>query len=104
MTALQFLPPVPERIHHPLFDGKGIELSVLRLDVIHPLISGNKWFKLKEYLAKAKAAGSSTIVSFGGAYSNHLHAVAAACKSFGLASAGVVRGERPPSLSHTLQD
>lgn len=77
---------------------------MLRLDQIHPLISGNKWFKLRGYLELATSLRKSTIVTFGGAYSNHLHAVAAACKLLGVRCAGVVRGERPSMLSPTLVD
>jgi 1-aminocyclopropane-1-carboxylate deaminase len=81
---------------------KDITISVLRLDRIHPVISGNKWFKLQYYLVQAKEQGKKKIVTFGGAYSNHIIATAAACKMYGLASAGVIRGEEPALLSHTL--
>ena len=54
----------------------GVELAVLRLDRIDPLISGNKWFKLLEHLREARAAGAPGVISLGGAYSNHLHALA----------------------------
>ncbi len=62
----------------------GVELAVLRLDRIDPLISGNKWFKLTEHLAQAHQAGASGVIGLGGAYSNHLHALAAAGKAFWL--------------------
>jgi 1-aminocyclopropane-1-carboxylate deaminase len=78
-------------------------VDVLRLDLIHPIISGNKWFKLKEYLKEAGALHKKTILSFGGAFSNHIVATAAATKQAGLQSIGIIRGERPPLLSHTLQ-
>ncbi|MDB5195789.1 MAG: hypothetical protein JWP88_159 [Flaviaesturariibacter sp.] len=81
-----------------------IEVDVLRLDLIHPVISGNKWFKLQGHLNEAKEQTKKTIITFGGAYSNHLVATAAACQSAGLQSVGIVRGEMPQSLSHTLQD
>lgn len=81
-----------------------IDVSMLRLDKIHPLISGNKWFKLRYYLEAAQAAGKKRIISFGGAYSNHLLATAAACRLSGLRSAGIVRGEQPQTLSPTLRD
>ncbi|CRM28357.1 MULTISPECIES: 1-aminocyclopropane-1-carboxylate deaminase/D-cysteine desulfhydrase [Pseudomonas] len=70
----------------------GVELAVLRLDRIDPLISGNKWFKLTEHLAQAHQAGASGVISLGGAYSNHLHALAAAGKRFGFATVGLLRG------------
>lgn len=75
-----------------LCPGHDIHLSVLRLDAIDPVISGNKWFKLKLNLAAAKKLGYQNLVTFGGAYSNHLIATAAAAKKFGFQSAGIVRG------------
>ena len=76
-------------------------VDVLRLDLLHPVVSGNKWFKLQYYLQEARATGS-TLLTFGGAYSNHLAAVAFAAASAGLQSIGVVRGEKPRLLSPTL--
>jgi 1-aminocyclopropane-1-carboxylate deaminase len=81
---------------------KQITVSVLRLDKINPVVSGNKLFKLHYFLEKAKAASMQGILTFGGAYSNHLVATAFACKTAGLKSVGFVRGEKPPKLSHTL--
>lgn len=86
-----------------LFDTKKIQLSVLRLDQIHPVISGNKLFKLHYFLEEAMAAPHKTLLTFGGAYSNHLAATAYACKMAGVKSIAVVRGESPAQLSHTLQ-
>lgn len=82
--------------------GRDIRIDVLRLDLVHPVISGNKWFKLKEYLSEAISLGKKTIVSFGGAYSNHIVATAAAARQAGLESIGMIRGEEPPALSPTL--
>jgi 1-aminocyclopropane-1-carboxylate deaminase len=84
---------------HPSWLPDNIEASILRLDLLHPEVSGNKWFKLKYNL---EAAGDRTIVTFGGAYSNHIAATAAACKLAGLKCIGIIRGEKPPVLSHTL--
>lgn len=78
--------------------------DVLRLDLLHPVVSGNKWFKLKEYLKDAQRLRKKRIVTFGGAYSNHIVATAAASKKAGLKSTGIIRGERPPVLSQTLSD
>ena len=86
-----------------LFSENGITLSVLRLDKIHPVVSGNKLFKLHYFLADAAASAHKTILSFGGAYSNHLAATAFACHAAGLHSIGVIRGEKPSQLSPTLQ-
>lgn len=77
----------------PATIGSSIQLSVLRTDLIHPVISGNKWFKLKYYLADALQLGYKTIGSFGGAYSNHIVALAAAAKLNGLKAVGIIRGE-----------
>ncbi|MEP7144391.1 MAG: pyridoxal-phosphate dependent enzyme [Ferruginibacter sp.] len=85
-----------------LFDQKQVCLSVLRLDTLHPVISGNKLFKLFYFLQNALGQSSEGIVTFGGTYSNHLAATAYACKEAGLKSAGIIRGERSSSLSHTL--
>lgn len=83
---------------------KNIAMDVLRLDEIHPLISGNKWFKLKQYLQQAAAANKKVIITFGGPFSNHIHATAAACKAFGFTAVGIIRGEEPKQLSPTLTD
>ena len=79
------------------------KVDVLRLDLIHPIISGNKWFKLKYQIEEANALKHTTIATFGGAYSNHIVATAFACNTLGLNSIGYIRGEEPKSFSHTLQ-
>lgn len=76
--------------------------DVLRLDLIHPEISGNKWFKLKKNLDRAVQQNQTTILTFGGAFSNHIAAAANACKQSGLKSIGVIRGERIEPLNTTL--
>jgi 1-aminocyclopropane-1-carboxylate deaminase/D-cysteine desulfhydrase-like pyridoxal-dependent ACC family enzyme len=81
---------------------KNIHADVLRLDKIHDVISGNKWFKLKYYLEDALKSNCKTILTFGGAYSNHIIATACAAKMNGLKSIGFIRGEQPAELSHTL--
>ncbi len=93
---------VIEEIHDALFVEKQIGVSVLRLDKIHPVVSGNKLFKLHYFLQEALQSNQKIIVSFGGAYSNHLAATAFACKALQLKSIGIVRGEKPASLSPTL--
>lgn len=79
-------------------------VDVLRLDLIHPVVSGNKWFKLKNYLKDAELSHKKTIVTFGGAYSNHIVATAVATKAMRLKSVGIIRGEKPNLLSHTLEN
>ena len=80
----------------------GVEVAVLRLDRIDPLISGNKWFKLTGHLAQARQAGATGIISLGGAYSNHLHALAAAGKRFDFPTVGLLRGH--PQDTPTVLD
>src|SRR3982751_4565092 len=79
-------------------------VDVLRLDEIHPVISGNKWYKLKEYLKDAHTNQKKIILTFGGAWSNHIIATAAASSLSGLKSIGVIRGEEPRTLSATLKN
>src|SRR5690606_14469703 len=71
----------------------GTELSILREDQIHPMVSGNKFRKLKYNLAEFSKGNYDSILTFGGAYSNHIFAVAAAGKEFGFITIGVIRGE-----------
>jgi len=100
----KFNPSLLTAIHSPLLEQKQIELWVKRDDLIHPVISGNKWRKLKYILDHAITINCHTIISMGGAYSNHLHALAFAGKQLGLKTIGYIRGERPENLSPTLQD
>ncbi|RIV70502.1 1-aminocyclopropane-1-carboxylate deaminase/D-cysteine desulfhydrase [Flagellimonas aequoris] len=82
-----------QHIDHPLLKEKGVTLYIKREDTIHPLISGNKYRKLKYNLEEAKKKGHSTLLTFGGAFSNHIGAVACAGKEFGFKTIGVIRGE-----------
>ncbi len=101
MLNLQLPSPLQE-IKDPLFEQKEIRLFMKREDLIHPVVSGNKWRKLKYNLLKAKAEGHTTVLSFGGAYSNHIHALALAAHSYGLKAIGVIRGEELLPLNETL--
>jgi 1-aminocyclopropane-1-carboxylate deaminase len=102
-------PTVPESRLEELSDPRlrraGVRLLLKRDDLLHPLVPGNKWRKLLPNLAEARAAGLDTVLTFGGAYSNHLRATAAAGRATGLRTVGVVRGDelrdRPlnPSLA-----
>jgi 1-aminocyclopropane-1-carboxylate deaminase len=69
-----------------------MRLQMLRLDSLHPVISGNKWYKLRYNVAAALALGKATLLTFGGGYSNHLVATAYAARMAGLKSIGIVRG------------
>ncbi|MFN4315029.1 MAG: 1-aminocyclopropane-1-carboxylate deaminase/D-cysteine desulfhydrase [Chitinophagaceae bacterium] len=79
------------------------EVQVLRLDLLHPVISGNKWFKLRFYLEDAKKRNAAELVTWGGPWSNHIVATAAACASEGIPCTGLIRGEEPLKWSATLQ-
>ncbi len=98
-----FSAPVLDAIDDPILRERKITLRMLRLDRIHPLVSGNKWYKLKHNLLAARAESHNTVLSFGGAYSNHIVALAAASKLSGLRSIGVIRGEAPKILNPVLQ-
>lgn len=81
----------------PGFANNDIPVHILRLDELHPVVSGNKWFKLQHYLSDAQQQGAQTIASFGGAYSNHIVATAFAAREKGLNSVGFIRGEASAS-------
>lgn len=89
----------------------GIELYIKREDVLHDEISGNKFRKLKYNLEEAKRQGKSRLLTFGGAYSNHIAAVAAAGRDYGFETIGVIRGDElalkyqeNPTLKKAMQD
>jgi 1-aminocyclopropane-1-carboxylate deaminase len=102
MQSLLFDSITVDEIDLPSVKEKNIRVSVLRLDKIDPVISGNKWFKLKYYVEDAKKQKIGHIVTFGGAYSNHIVATAAMGKRCGFRTSGIIRGEQPQKLSHTL--
>lgn len=89
-------------ITNGLLSKNNTALDILRLDLLHPVISGNKWFKLKYNIESAQQSNIDTLLSFGGAYSNHLHALAYAGKEFGMKTIGIIRGERVQN--QTLND
>jgi len=89
---LEIFSPV-QQIKNKFFDEQGLEVFIKRDDLIHPIISGNKWRKLKYLLKRAQAGNKNHLVTFGGAYSNHLLATAAAAAKFGFKATGIVRGE-----------
>ncbi|WP_259070697.1 1-aminocyclopropane-1-carboxylate deaminase/D-cysteine desulfhydrase [Mucilaginibacter sp. X4EP1] len=89
---LEIFSPV-HQIKNKLFNELDLKVSIKRDDLIHPIISGNKWRKLKYILLKAQAENKTHLVTFGGAYSNHLLATAAAAAKFGFKATGIVRGE-----------
>jgi len=91
------IPSPIEQIHDPLFEEKGLEVWIKRDDLIHPHIMGNKWRKLKYNILHVRESHLAGIVTFGGAYSNHIAATAAACAANQLPSIGIIRGDE---LSH----
>jgi 1-aminocyclopropane-1-carboxylate deaminase len=93
-----------ESVHWPVMSRLGIEVLVRRDDLVHEAMPGNKFYKLFHNLSSARQGGYTHVVSFGGAYSNHLHALAAAGHTYGFTTHGLVRGERPERLSPTLRD
>lgn len=90
--------------YQTLMDQPDIHLDLKRLDLIHPHISGNKFYKLKYNLQHAKQLGLDTLITFGGAFSNHIAATAYAAHYFGFRSIGIIRGEElaDQRLNHTL--
>lgn len=86
------------------FYEKDVEVAVLRLDKLHPVISGNKWFKLRFYLGHAVKQQKKGLLTFGGAWSNHIVATAAACRLQGLQAIGIIRGEEPSLYSAALEE
>ncbi|MHC5711580.1 MAG: 1-aminocyclopropane-1-carboxylate deaminase/D-cysteine desulfhydrase [Nostoc sp.] len=100
--SLIFLPPPLQQINSEIARDAGVDLYVLRLDLMHPLVNGNKWFKLKYNLLEAEEKNFTTLLTFGGAYSNHIYATAAAGNLFGFRTIGVIRGEQKLPLNRTL--
>lgn len=86
------------------FSTPQVSASVLRLDTLHTIISGNKWYKLKFYIQEAQQQEASTLASFGGPYSNHLVALAFAAKQYGFKSIGYVRSNENEPLTPTLEE
>jgi 1-aminocyclopropane-1-carboxylate deaminase len=87
------LPSPTQTIQFSTFAKAGLHVAVKRDDLIHPVVSGNKWRKLRYNLLQAGAIGAKGIITFGGAYSNHLAAAAFATKTAGLGMVAIVRGE-----------
>jgi 1-aminocyclopropane-1-carboxylate deaminase len=91
-----------QKLEDKLFEEKHLNMYVLRLDLIHPFISGNKWYKLKYNVEEFLRSGKDHLVTFGGAYSNHIVATAAAGKEFGINTIGIIRGEELHPKANTV--
>ncbi len=85
------------------FQKSNIQLFIKREDLNHSAIQGNKLRKLKYNILQAKSEGKKTLLTFGGAFSNHIYATAAAGTAFGFKTIGVIRGEKIEPLNATLQ-
>jgi len=80
-----------------------VNVFMKRIDLVHPMVSGNKWFKMKYNIAEMIEQGKDTLLTLGGAFSNHIHAAARAGKIFGFNTIGLLRGEEHLPLNATLQ-
>ena len=105
MTEFWDNEPSPlQTVHDPFLDKFGIKLFVKRDDLLHQEVSGNKWRKLKYNILEAKQNDFASLLTFGGAYSNHIAATAAAGKLFDLQTIGIIRGdELTPDSNPTLR-
>jgi len=100
---MQTSSPTPvQQIISPETCEAGIQLYIKRDDLVHPLVSGNKWRKLKHNLQEARNLNKDTLLTFGGAFSNHIYSTAAAAAMHGFRSVGIIRGEETLPLNPTL--
>lgn len=102
MRALAYQPTPVQELNDDIFDKAGVRVLIKREDLNHPYIKGNKWWKLKYNLQEAQRQGKSTLLTFGGAYSNHIYAVAAAARELDFKSIGIIRGEEVLPLNPVL--
>lgn len=91
-----------EEVKDSFLEERNVCLFIKREDLVHPQLSGNKWYKLKYNLQEAKKEGKNSLLTFGGAYSNHIYSAAAAGKIFNFNTIGIIRGEEHLPLNPTL--
>lgn len=91
-------------LNSAFYRQRGVTVGLLRIDLLHPQISGNKWFKLLPLLQRLKSGERPRIISFGGVWSNHLHALAYVGNYFGIETLGMVRGHPAQPLTGMLAD
>jgi 1-aminocyclopropane-1-carboxylate deaminase len=91
-----------QKFKHPICEAAGVSVLIKREDLNHPTVSGNKWWKLKYNLEEAKRQSCDTLLTFGGAYSNHIYATAAAAEACHFKSVGIIRGEESSRQNPTL--
>lgn len=105
-----FITQLPQllTLNEKIMEEKEVEVFLYRLETIHEKLGGNKYFKLKYNLKEAKKQNKTTLLTFGGAYSNHIFATASAGKLFGFETIGIIRGEEHlplnPILSHAKNE
>ena len=102
--GIDYSASIAQQLHHPFLEKHDISLRVKRDDLLHPVVSGNKWRKLKYNLVNALATGHDHIISMGGAWSNHLHALAYVGHQLHIKTTALVRGDEEHADSPTLQD
>ena len=95
--------PLIQELKSTLLRDKKVRILVQREDLIHPYVSGNKWRKLKYNLLEARQKNYTKILTFGGAFSNHIVATAAAAAEMKMQSIGLIRGEEYLPLNPTLE-
>ena len=100
MDLFQHPSQVLESWHHPVFKEKEIEVKIVRGDLFHPWIQGNKWYKLRHYAESAKKTDAEGFISIGGPWSNHLLALAAYAKDAGLSCRFFIRGDESEWRDH----
>src|SRR5688572_7404532 len=103
MDLLTYSDTPIQEIQNQIISSAEVSLFVKREDLNHPFVSGNKWWKLKYNLEVALAQGKDTILTFGGAYSNHIYATAAAAREMRLKAVGIIRGEEKTSENQVMQ-
>ena len=99
---LSYTPTPIQEIQHSTLKEAKVRLVIKREDLNHPLVTGNKWWKLKHNFEEAKRLQKKTILTFGGAFSNHIYATSAAAQELNLKSIGIIRGEETLPLNSTL--
>ncbi len=102
MNHLPFNKPQLLQLEEKIFEDNYLEVFLYRLDVIHENLGGNKYFKLKYNLEQAKKLEKNTLITLGGAYSNHIFATASAGKIYNFKTIGIIRGEENLPLNPTL--
>lgn len=96
------LPSPLQKLDSPLLRKADVELYVKRDDLIHPEFGGNKWRKLRYNLRQASVQNKTRLLTFGGAWSNHIYATAAAGKAYDFDTIGIIRGEKHSPLNSCL--